>query len=149
MGETVQADASRRAKAGALLLWCVTMVLGFVNLVMLREVGLAAIALVGATAPVAALADKIGFFLFGVCGLAIIILSEAYYRKGVEKGALARRFLTVSVWQLLAIAGCGLFLRWLPDLAEAARTPMWVIVASLVVCAIACVLRLTRRASTE
>ena len=145
MGETVQANASRKAVVCALLLWVVTIVLGFLNLVALREVGLAALALAGATARFASLVDKLIFFLFGVAGLAIIILSEAYYRTGAETGRLTVRFLTVSAWQLIVIAACGLILRWVPGLAEGARTPVWMITIPLVLCTIACVLRRLNR----
>mgnify|MGYP001216573087 CR=1 FL=1 len=145
MSETVQMNSSRKATVGALLLWGVTTVLGLLNLVALREVGLATLALAGATLAFAALADKILILLLGIAALAVIILSEAYYRKGAKMGNLIGRFLTVSAWQLLVIAACGMILRWMPGLSEAARTPVWIIAGSLTLCAMACVLRWVSR----
>ena len=78
MVEKTQTEVSRTMKLGVVTCWVVTMGVGFLNLVLFREVGLAAIAIAGGAPQLAALLDKVIFFLFGVGGLAIIILSEAY-----------------------------------------------------------------------
>ena len=143
MVEKTQTEVSRTMKLVVVTCWVVTMGVGFLNLVLFREVGLAAIAIAGGAPQLAALLDKVIFFLFGVGGLAIIILSEAAYRKGAEAGRLVLRFTTVSTLQFLAIALCSLILRTTPGLAESARTPVWIVVGSLTLAALLIVLRQT------
>lgn len=112
------------------------MVLGFYDLVSLRDVGMSLFALVGASMRLAALVDKVGFFFFGVLGMVIVVVSEAYYRKGARSGCLMERFLTVTVAQLIVITSCGVILRTLLGLTSAARTPAWIVATSAALAAL-------------
>ncbi len=95
--------------------------LGFYNLVYLREVMLSILILLGMGSKLLVLADKIGFFLFAVFGLLIILTTEPYLRNGWKQRRLSMRF-----WRLIAIGFGWLSITWstllgLPGLAEDAR----------------------------
>ena len=109
--------------------WILTMVLGFLALVGGRDLGIAVFALFSANLKLAILVDKVGFFFFGVLGLAIIVLSEGYYRQGVQKGLLPERFGLVLGMELLFLTGCHGTLLLLPGLDPAVRPNFWMVMS--------------------
>ncbi|MCH2664115.1 hypothetical protein MK139_07195 [bacterium] len=121
MSSTIQIEDGRSGSILPYLCWVVILVLGFYNLVYLREVVLSILIVLGMGSKLLVLADKIGFFLFAVFGLLIILTTEPYLRNGWKQRRLAMRF-----WRLIAIGFGWLSITWstllgLPGLAEDAR----------------------------
>lgn len=83
--------------------WVIAMVLAFLVLVSVRELGLSILAVSGVDVKVVALIDKVGFFGFGVVGLAVIILTEGYFRTGAKSGRLTERIGLVFGIELLCL----------------------------------------------
>ena len=112
--------------------WVISMVLGFLDLVAARELGLALLAVAGTDLKLALLMDKVGFFLFGVAGLVIIILSESYYRRGIAHRRLVERFGLMTGVELLFLFLCDGGVLLVPGLARGARPDFGVVGAELV-----------------
>jgi len=83
--------------------WLIAMVLGFLDLVSVRELILSVFALIDLDLKVVGLLDKLGFFGFGVIGLTVIILTEGYFRSGVSSGNLFERVCLIFGVQLLCL----------------------------------------------
>lgn len=134
---------------GYLLCWVMAMVLGFWDLVTIREVALGLLAVGEVDVKLAALVDKIGFFFFGVIGLVIFTLSEAYYRAGLHKGILLVRFGLVTGIELLALFVCEGILLMLPGLSEGARPGGLKVIAELIIGFVGIALFLKRRSAGD
>ncbi|MCZ6636411.1 MAG: hypothetical protein O7G87_23675 [bacterium] len=130
---------------GYLICWVIAMGLGFLDLVSIREVALGLLAVGEVNVKLAALVDKIGFFFFGVIGLVILILSEAYYRVGLHKGILLVRFGLVTGIELLTLFVCDGILLMLPGLSEGARPGGLKVIVELVTGVVGVALFLKRR----
>ena len=101
--------------------WLIAMALGFLDLVSVRELGLSALALAKVDFKVVALLDKLGFFVFGVVGLVVILLTESYFRNGVRSGLLLERVGLVFGVQLLCLFLFDGGRVLMPGITEAAR----------------------------
>lgn len=117
MNATIQSGDERPASVRPYLCWILVLALGFYDLVYLREVIVSVLVVLEIDLKLFLLFDKIGFFLFGVCGLLVILLTEPYLRNGWK-----RRCLTVRFLRLIAIGFGCLSLFWailmaLPGLA--------------------------------
>lgn len=115
------------------LLWTVTLILGFYILVATREVGLALLAVAEMDLKLVALMDKIGFFLFGLAGLALIILTEAYYRNGIVTQRLRERFALVTGIEELLLFLCHGMLMLIPGLSAGVKPDAIQVGAELVI----------------
>ena len=112
--------------------WVISMALGFLDLVAARELGLDLVAVAGVDLKLVSLIDKAGFFLFGVAGLVIIILTEVYYRKGIVHQRLVERFGLVTGVELLFLFVCDGGILLVPGLARETRPGFGAIGAELV-----------------
>jgi len=116
-----------------LVCWVIAMVLAFLDLVSARELGLAILAVSGVNIKVMALIDKVGFFGFGVVGLIVIILSEGYFRTGVNKGQLSERIGLVFGIELLCLFVFDGGQLLMPGIIDSARPGMIQTVLHLVI----------------
>ena len=103
------------------------MAVGFACLVYIREAVLGVAAVSEASRNFVILLDKVGFFFFGVAGLLVILITEPYYRLGLQKRCLAERFALISGAELLVLGGCGIFLHALPGLSPNVLPKVWVV----------------------
>jgi hypothetical protein len=101
--------------------WLIVMALSFLALVSARELGLALLAIYEVDIKIVGLIDKIGFFGFGVVGLAVIVLSEGYLRNGARTGRLAERCGLLFGILLLCLFVTDGVRYLLPGLVDAAR----------------------------
>ena len=101
--------------------WLLAMVLGFLFLVSGRELLLAVLAIQQVDLKVVGLIDKLVFFVMGVIGLCVIVLSEGYLRAGAKKAQLIERMGLVFGVELLALFVFDLGRLLVPDVADAAR----------------------------
>lgn len=124
MNSTIQLEDEKPWSALPYLCWAGVLVLGFYNLVYLREVAIAVLLVLDTDKNLFLLLDKIVLFFFAVVGLLVILLTEPYLRLGHRKGLLAARFL-----KILAVGFATQLVLWaillaLPGLSEAARPPL-------------------------
>jgi len=121
MNTTVQFENEKPASVWPYVLWLPILALGFYNLVYLREVAISILIVAGMETKLMMLADKVGFFFFGVLGLLLILLTEPYLRNGWKQGQFMNRFfkLTTLFFALLSILWATLMV--LPGLADEAR----------------------------
>jgi len=101
--------------------WLLAMVLGFLFLVSGRELLLTVLAVQQVDLKVVGLIDKLVFFVMGVIGLCIIVLSEGYLRAGAQKAQLIERIGLVFGMELLALFVFDFGRLLVPDVADAAR----------------------------
>ena len=134
---------------GYLLCWVIAMVLGFLDLVTVREVALGLLAVGEVDVKLAVLVDKIGFFFFSVFGLVILTLSEAYYRTGLHKGILSVRFGLITGIELLTLFVCDGILLMLPGLSEGARPGGLKVIVELVIGIVGVALFLKHRSAGD
>jgi hypothetical protein len=113
--------------------WVLAMVLGFLALVSGRELLLTVLAVQQVDLKVVGLIDKLVFFVMGVIGLCIVVLSEGYLRTGAKKGQIVGRIGLVFGVELLALFVFDLGRLLVPDVADAARPDVTQTVMSLVI----------------
>jgi len=101
--------------------WLLAMVVGFLALVSGRELLLMLLAVQQVDLKVVGLLDKLVFFVMGVIGLCIIVLSEGYLRTGAYKARLTERIGFVFGVELLALFVFDLGRLFVPDVADSAR----------------------------
>ena len=121
MNSTVQLNEERSASVLPYICWLVVLGLGFWNLVYIREVAISILIVCEIDPKILLLLDKLGFFLFAVGGLLIILLSEPYLRNGWKQSCLTIRFLKCIVGGLAVLSVTWAILMALPGLADAAR----------------------------
>jgi hypothetical protein len=80
----------------AYLLWAVVGVLGLVALARLREAALHLVVVARWSPWVMGFVDKSALILLGLAWLILILFCEAYFRAGVKRGNLLRRFGTIA-----------------------------------------------------
>lgn len=105
----------------AYLMWVVVMVLGIWFLIISRNALLGAFGIYGALhvesavtrAWLARLYDKVYMILAGLLWLALTVVAEAYFREGVQRRKLLRRFCRIAGIELLLIFVADLLLLWL------------------------------------
>ena len=113
--------------------WLLAMVLGFLFLVSGRELLLTVLAIQQVDLKVVGLIDKLVFFVMGVIGLCVIVLSEGYLRAGAKKAQLIERMGLVFGVELLALFVFDLGRLLVPDVADAARPGVVQTMMSLVI----------------
>ena len=74
------------------LLWIVSVALGVLDMILIRELLGRLSVLLMADIWVSAVVDKFALLILGLAWLVFAIASENYYRKGVGEGNLAKRF---------------------------------------------------------
>lgn len=82
------------------LLSFVTVAVGFLNLIVARDLILVTLAFTPLNHWATGAIDKFAILLLGLTLLVFLILSEEYYRKGVPLGRLWERFSLVTAFQL-------------------------------------------------
>ncbi len=121
MNPTIRLNGERGGSIVPYLCWVIVLAIGFYDLVYLREVMVSFLVVAGTDPKLLLLADKIGFFFFGVIGLLIILLTETYFRRGWHQRCLALRFWKVVAVQIAVVAVFWSALLGLPGLADDAR----------------------------
>ncbi len=105
----------------AYLMWVVVMALGIWFIIISRNALLGAFGIYGALyvesavtrAWLARLYDKVYMILAGLLWLALTVVAEAYFREGVRRHQLLRRFCRIAGIELLLIFVADLLLLWL------------------------------------
>ncbi|MEZ4657908.1 MAG: hypothetical protein R2911_10075 [Caldilineaceae bacterium] len=85
----------------AYLLWFVSIILAFVNLLKWRSSAMILLGITSWDRYLEHALNQFGFLLLAILGLVIIVFTEYYYRKGVEKHLLFRRFFFITLIELL------------------------------------------------
>lgn len=130
MNSTVRLEDEKPFSVVPYVCWVGTLALGFYNLVYAREVVISLFVVAGVDPKILLLVDKVGFFLFAVVGLLIILLTEPYFRKGWQQGRLGERVLRVVAVGCAWLSVSFAVLLGLPGLAEAARPSIGILAAS-------------------
>lgn len=94
------------------VLWIVSAALGVLDMFVSRGLVMRIFALTRTNRWVLGAIDRFGFLFLGLIGLAFVIFCEHYYREGVERNVLWRRFglITAAELFLLVLAGLVPFL---------------------------------------
>lgn len=129
----------------AYLMWVVVMALGIWFIVISRNGLLGAFGVYGARYVESAVTrawlerfyDKVYVILVGLLWLALTVVAEAYFREGVRRRTLLRRFARIAGLELLLIFLADLFLLWVQGWN--ATWPRWLILGSELVSGIALV----------
>lgn len=132
MSTTIQLDDERGGSVRPYLCWILVLTLGFYDLVYLREVVVSGLVVLQTDAKLLLLIDKIGFFLFAVAGLLIILLTEPYLRNGWKQYCLLVRFLRLVTVGFASLTVFWAILMAMPGLADAARPPVSSLILSTV-----------------
>ena len=82
------------------LLWIVSTALGVLDMILIRELLGRLSVLLTADIWLSVVVDKFALLTLGLVWIAFAIAGESYYRKGVGKGDLVRRFGRVTVAEL-------------------------------------------------
>lgn len=98
-----QAKGAIWSYAACYLLWLVTVALGLLDLAVARTWLHEGYVLLGLSPWGFAAARNFGLVLIAMAWLVGILFAEAYYRDGVAKHKLRRRFATITVAQLVPI----------------------------------------------
>ena len=98
-----RAKGAIRSYAACYLLWLVTIVLGLLDLAVARTWLHEGYVLLGLSPWGFAAARNFGLVLFAMAWLVGILAAESYYRDGVARGELLRRFARITVAQLAPI----------------------------------------------
>lgn len=88
----------------AYLFWAITVALAFVALLVWRSTALIILGMTPWDRYIEHALNQFGFLLLAIIGLCVIIFAEYYYRTGVEKRCVLRRFLLLSSIEVLVIA---------------------------------------------
>ncbi|MCB0087990.1 MAG: hypothetical protein KDE54_08755, partial [Caldilineaceae bacterium] len=85
----------------AYLLWFVSIVLAFVNLLKWRSSAMIILGITSWDRYLEHALNQFGFLFLAILGLIIIVFTEFYYRTGVEKNLLFRRFFLITLIELI------------------------------------------------
>jgi hypothetical protein len=94
------------------VLWVVSAALVVLDMLVSRGLFMRILTLTNANRWVLGAIDRFGFLFLGLIGLAFVIFFEHYYREGIERNVLWRRFglITAAELSLLFLAGLVSFL---------------------------------------
>ena len=87
----------------AYLLWFVSIVLAFVNLLKWRSSAMIILGITSWDRYLEHALNQFGFLFLAILGLIIIVFTEFYYRTGVEKNQLFRRFFLITLIELILL----------------------------------------------
>lgn len=87
----------------AYLLWFVSIVLAFVNLLKWRSSAMIILGITSWDRYLEHALNQFGFLFLAILGLIIIVFTEFYYRTGVEKKLLFRRFFLITLIELILL----------------------------------------------
>ena len=90
------------------VLWIVSAALGVLDMFVCWGLFMRVFTLTSANRRVLAAADRFAILFLGLIGLAFVIFCEHYYREGVEKNVLWRRFGLVTAAELFLLVLAGL-----------------------------------------
>jgi hypothetical protein len=88
----------------AYLFWAISVVLAFVALLVWRTSAMIALGITQWDRYLEHALNQFGFLILAVVGLSVIVFAEHFYRTGVEKLHLLRRFLLLTGIEVLIIA---------------------------------------------
>ncbi|MEZ4712775.1 MAG: hypothetical protein R3A44_36645 [Caldilineaceae bacterium] len=85
----------------AYLLWFVSIILAFVNLLKWRSSAMILLGITDWDRYLEHALNQFGFLFLAILGLVIIVFTEFYYRTGVEKSLLFKRFFLITLIELV------------------------------------------------